>query len=42
MRGLPQWGHVGGVVKVKKDIPKTSLIKPYFFFHLHPIYFFNL
>jgi len=25
--GLPQWGHRGGVIKVNKDIPKTSLIK---------------
>jgi len=28
-----------GEVKVTKDIPKASLIKSYFFFHLHPIYF---
>jgi len=26
-------------VKVKKDIPKTSLIKIYFFCHPNPIYF---
>ena len=34
-------GDTGEGIKVK-DIPKTSLIKTYVFFHPHPIYFLNV